>query len=364
MSGEKTEEPTDKKLEDARKKGEAPKSQDVNAAAGMLATTILLVMSTWIAGDHLRRLFDIAMTHAWGLRSDDEMVKLMADMAVEGVLMSLPYIVVAVIVGFLASFAQVGVQISFDPVTPKFDKINPGAGIKKLFSVKSIVEFAKMVVKAIALGAVIYQIILSLLPLVVGTAQQPPHTLAEIGWAAIVKLVAAATIVFVVLGPLDFALQLWLFKRDQKMSKDEVKREHKESEGDPEIKQKRKQIAREMANSAPQKRVPGSSVVVTNPTHFAVALQYIPGVTPLPIVTAKGMDAEAAVIRRLAEQHKVPMVGNPPLARALYKLPLDEPIPEALFESVAAVLRWVAMIDKLSAGLGAVPAPDSHNPRG
>jgi type III secretion protein U len=260
--------------------------------------------------------------------------------------------VATIVMGFVASFAQVGIQISFEPLTPNFDKVNPGSGIKKLFSVKSVVEFIKTLFKAAALGAVIYVIIRGLLPLVVGTALQRPHTLAIIAWTSIGKLMGAATIVFIVMGPLDFALQLWLFKRDQRMTKDEVKREHKESEGDPELKGKRKQLAREMANSAPQKRVGNSSVVVTNPTHYAVAIQYEPGRTPLPLVVAKGVDAEAALIRQLAEAHKVPMVANPPLARALYKVPLDEPVPEALFGAVAAVLRWVSLVDGFSAGLG------------
>jgi type III secretion protein U len=366
MSGEKTEEPTEKKLEDAREKGEAPKSQDVNAAAGMMAGTLLLMMSSWICGDHLRKLFAIANSHAWLVQSDDETLKLMYDMAAEGILMSLPYLAASIVTGFIASFAQVGVQISFEPITPNFDKINPGSGIKKLFSVKSVVEFIKMVFKAVALGSVIYVIIRGLLPLVVGTATQIPMTLAQIGWMSIGKLMAAATIVFIVIGPLDWALQVWLFKRDQKMTKDEVKREHKESEGDPEIKSKRKQLARELANSAPQKRVPGSNVVVTNPTHYAVAIQYLPGRTPLPVVVAKGVDAEAAVIRELAAAHKVPVVANPPLARALYKVTIDEPVPEALFEAVAAVLRWVSLVDGMSASLGrSLPlSSDPERPRG
>jgi type III secretion protein U len=351
MSGEKTEEPTEKKLRDAREKGEAPKSQDVNAAASIACATILLVLSSWIAGEHLRKLFDIVMERAWLARDHDETMALMFEMMREAVMMSLPYLATAVFVGFGASFAQVGVQISFEPLTPNLDKINPGSGIKRLFSVKSIVEFIKMLLKALALGAVLFTIIQGLLPLLIGTSMQRPQAIVEIAWLSIIKLMGAATVVFIILGPVDFALQVWLFRRDQKMTKDEVKREYKEQEGDPEIKNKRKQLAREIANSPMKKNVAGSSVVVTNPTHYAVALLYRPGETPLPIVVAKGHDHEAAQIRALAEQHKVPMISNPPLARALYTVPLDEPIPEALFESVAAVLRWVSMIGTVSAAL-------------
>jgi len=356
MSDEKTEEPTEKKLDDARDKGESPKSQDVNAAAAMLAAAVMLNMSPWIAGGHLRKLYAIVEERLWTAQSDDEVLALAFDMAREGIATVLPYIATSIAIGLIASFAQVGFKISFEPLTPNFDKVNPGSGIKKLFSIRSIIDFAKMVVKAIALGWVLYAIIEGLLPLVIGAAMQQPAAIVDIAWASILKLMTAGTIVFIVLGPADFGLQIWLFKRDQKMSKDDIKREHKESEGDPEIKGKRKQLAHELANSAPEKRVPNANVVVTNPTHYAVALRYQAGATPLPIVVAKGHDAEAALIRSLAARHHVPIVSNPPLARALHKLPLDEPIPEALFEAVAAVLRWTALIDTFSQGLGA-PAP-------
>jgi len=352
VSDEKTEEPTPKKLRDARERGEAPKSQDVNTAVAMVASTILLVVSSWIAGEHLRKLFHIVFERAWTTSDSDEAIALYFEMLREGVMMSLPYIGMSILMGFIASFAQVGVQITFDPITPNFDKLNPGQGIKKLFSIKSVIEFIKMVVKAIALGAVLYVIIKGLLPLLVGAALQSPVAVAEIAWNSFIKLMGAATVVFIILGPVDWAIQVWQFMKDQRMSKDEVKREYKESEGNPEIKQQRKQLARELANSAPQKRVATSNVVVNNPTHYSVALRYVPGETPLPIVVCKGHDAEAALIRSLAQVHKVPMVTDPPLARALFKVELDEPVPEELFEAVAAVYRWVSLVDSLSAGLG------------
>jgi type III secretion protein U len=156
-------------------------------------------------------------------------------------------------------------------------------------------------------------------------------------------------IVFIVIGPGDFAIQKWLFIRDQRMSKDEVKREHKESEGDPMLKGQRRQMAQEIANDTPKTTVPGATVVVANPTHFAVALRYEPGQTPLPIVVAKGVDAQALEIRAIAEAHKVPVVVNPPLARALHKdVPVGRPVPEALFDAVAAVLRWVRTMKQVT----------------
>ncbi|NRF68491.1 type III secretion system export apparatus subunit SctU [Aquincola sp. S2] len=362
MSDEKTEEPTEKKLDDAKKKGQGPKSQDVNAAAGMITSTVLLSACGGFAAPHLLKLFDIVDKYGWQVKTNHDMVALIQDMAVEGLWMIFPFLAASVMVGFIAAFAQTGVVISFESITPNFDKVNPASGIKKVFSLKSVIEFIKMLGKTIAFGAVLYNIIIGLFPLLVGASMQSPADIVQIAMTAILKLFTAACIVFVIMGPVDWAIQKWMFIRDQKMSKDEIKREYKESEGDPQMKGQRKQIAHEMANSAPQQKVPGASVVVTNPTHYAVALYFKPGHTPLPVVVCKGMDEEAAVIRALAEKHHIPMVSNPPLARALYKVAIDDSIPEPLFDAVAAVLRWVAIVGQFSNGLtGAMPSASATN---
>jgi type III secretion protein U len=349
MSGEKTEEPTQKKLDDARKKGQSPKSQDVNAAVGLVGLLIALVVTAESMFDRLSQMLLRALHQGLAAGSNQDMLALMVDMLKNGIMATLPFIAVSVALGVIASFAQVGFNLSFDPISPKFDKLNPAEGLKKLFSVRSLIDFLKMVVKAVALGAVLWVLIQGMVPMLVGATYFDLVGVGLMGWKAMIKLLAAGCLVFVIVGPVDFGLQLWLFKRDQKMSKDEVKREHKESEGDPQLKGQRKQIAQEMATSPPEKRVPGASVVVTNPTHYAVALRYEPGETPLPVIVAKGMDAEAMRIRAIAERSGVPIVGNPPLARALHKLQLDEPIPEELFEAAAAVLRWVGYLKALSA---------------
>jgi len=363
MSGEKTEEPTKKKLDDARKKGQSPKSQDVNAALGLVGLLIVLIVMAESTLDQLSGLIVRALREGVVARSNEELLALTVDIARSGFLATLPFVAVSVALGVIASFAQVGFNLSFEPLNLQFDKLNPAEGIKKLFSVRSIIDFLKMVAKAIALGAVLWVMIRGLVPLLVGAAYFDPVGVGVLGWKALIKLISAGCLVFVIVGPVDFGLQLWLFKRDQKMSKDEIKREHKESEGDPQLKGQRKQLAHEMATSPPEQRVPGSTVVVTNPTHYAVALRYEPGETPLPVIVAKGMDAEALRIRAIAEKSGVPIVGNPPLARALHKLPVDDAIPEELFEAVAAVLRWVAYLHTLTspAPLPAPAAPSSSS---
>lgn len=355
MSGEKTEQPTKKKLDDARKKGQSPKSQDVNAAVSVVGLMVVLMVMAETMFDRLSQTMEQALQQGLLVRSNDALLALMVDTLKSAVGTVLPVVLASVALGALAAFAQVGVNISFDPVSPKFDKLNPAEGLKKLFSVRSFIDFLKMVVKAVALAAVLWVLIKGMVPLLVGATYFDPRGVGVMAWTTMIKLLAAGSVVFIVVGPVDFGLQLWLFKRDQKMSKDDVKREHKESEGDPQLKGQRKQLAHEMASSPPEKRVPGASVVVTNPTHYAVALRYEPGETALPIIVAKGMDAQAMRIRAIAEQSGVPIVGNPPLARALHKLNLDDPVPEELFESVAAVLRWVGYLKTLSTDPNASP---------
>jgi type III secretion protein U len=349
MSDEKTEEPTKKKLDDAKKKGQSPKSQDVNAAVSVFGVMTCLIAAGENMIDGLRRIVAIGFDHMAEVRSDDQMLALALDMTMRSMQVVLPVVATSVMLGLVSSFAQVGFNVSFEPISPNFEKLNPAEGLKKLVSIKSLVELAKMVVKAIALGWVVWVVVKDLLPLLVGAAYLQPMGIGSIAWSAVLKLLGAASVVFVVVGPVDFALQKWMFVRDQRMSKDEVKREHKEMEGDPLLKGHRKQLAQEMVMGDPKRRVPKSSVVVTNPTHYAVALYYESGVTPLPVVVAKGFDAEAQRIREIADAHRVPIVGNPPLARSLFKLKLDDPVPEEMFEAVAAVLRWVAILKTIDA---------------
>lgn len=356
MSGEKTEKPTKKKLQDARKKGQVAKSQDVNAAVGLIGMLICFAVGATDAAGYLMHIVTLALERGMSVGGDDEMQAVALVLVQDGLWAVLPFFAVSIALGLAISFGQVGLNIAFDPITPKFDKLSPASGFKRIFSVRSLLEVVKMLIKAVALGAVMWVTIRDLLPLLVGSVYLQPAALAAVAWSTLLKLLAAAAIVYIVIAPLDFGLQRWLFQRDQKMSKQDIKDEHKNSEGDPRLKGQRKRLAREIAMSDPKKAVPGATVVVTNPTHYAVALRYAPGETPLPIIVAKGVDAQAMVIRGIAEEHGIPIVGNPPLARALYKQPLDAPIPEELFEAVAAVLRWVNYLKTVSAP-PALPAP-------
>jgi len=354
MSDEKTEEPTDKKLEDAKKKGQHSKSQDVGTALSLLAMIVCFSSAASMTGDRIMALVSRMLDSIGKTDADTQLTPMLAATMVDGLVTLLPFIGVSFLAGIIGQVIQVGLNITFEPLTPNFDKINPASGLKKLISMKSLIEFIKTVVKAIAIVAVLWVVIRGLLPLLMGSAYLTAPAIVAVGWAAFMKVLGGVVLVFFVIGPVDYGLQKYLFIKDQKMSKDEVKREHKDAEGDPQLKGKRKQIAQEMANSPPPKQtVPGATVVVTNPTHYAVALLYKAGETALPMVVAKGVDSEALLIRMIAEEHNVPIVSQPSLARALFMLPLQASIPEKLFDAVAAVLRWVEYVKSGSK----LPAP-------
>jgi type III secretion protein U len=353
---EKTEEPTDKKLRDAKQKGQGPKSTDIVAAAVLIISLLGLIGMGGAIHERLSSVIKLGLGEALQAKTNQAMAALATQMLLDALWAALPLVVLSVLAATLALFAQVGVVISFEGLTPKFDKLNPAEGVKKIVSVRALIEFIKSIFKAVALGWVLWISVKGMVPLLVGAAYLPLSSAALVAWHSMLDLLGVACLVFVIIAPIDFGLQRYLFIKDQRMSKDDVKREHKEADGDPQMKGQRKAMAHEINNSPPQQKVPGASVVVTNPTHFAVALRYDPETTPVPVVVAKGADEAAALIRQIAAQHGVPIVGNPPLARALFKLPLEHPIPAALFDAVAVVLRWVAELERVNAEANATHA--------
>jgi type III secretion protein U len=347
---EKTEEPTHKKLEDAKRKGQGPKSQDAVATGILVGGLLVLTGAGPMMLERVSAVVQRGLAQGMQVKTTQQMLALLSAMALDGLAAAFPLVIVSILIATIVLLAQVGVVISFESIQLKFDKLNPAEGVKKMVNVRSLIEFGKSLLKAVALGSVIWVIVRGLVPLVVGSAYLTPLGAAQVAWSALLHLLGAACLVFGIISPLDYGLQRWLFIRDQRMSKDEVKREHKDADGDPHVKGQQRQMRDELANSAPQERVPGATVVVTNPTHYAVALRYDPQLAPIPIVVAKGMDEQAATIRAIAAVHRVPIIANPPLARALHKLPLDQPVSEELFEAVAVVLRWVADLDRLGGG--------------
>lgn len=346
MSDEKTEQPTRRKLKDARKKGTVTKSADLVAAVLVLAVIGACKFGSHLLLDALHQGIDLALDFC---ATDRSMAALHAALERMLALAGIACCVVsfiAMIAATLTIGAQVGVQIAFDPVVPKFDRLSPAAGFKKIFSKRSLIDLLKMTVKAILIGMALWKTVESMIPLITTAMYEPLPLLSSILWDALFKLLFVTAMLFLAVGAGDWKIQHWLMVRSQRMSKDEVKRELKEREGEPKMKHERRKRARELVQGGGggggrAADVARSNVVVVNPTHYAVALRYVPGETPLPIVLAKGVDAGALELRRLAAQFEVPIVANPPVARALYRVDEHASIPPDMFQVVAAILRWV-----------------------
>jgi len=358
---EKTEEPTEHKLKQAREEGQVAKSQDVVVAASTLAVVGTLLAMADVLGQRLRAIVGLALDFGPGDVPLEVLDKRMGAMVLEALMAIGPLVIAGAVGAVIGLAAHVGLKISPKAVSPKFDSLNPAQGIKKVFSVKSLLTFLQMVFKAAIIGVVMWQGILRLLPLISGAVFQSPESIAAIGWQAISTLLLFAVALFVVLAPADFALQRHLFLKGQKMSKDEVKREYKGQEGDPQIKGQRKQLAREFAQEEPRQAVGRADAVIVNPTHYAVAIRYRPDEGGLPVVLAKGVDDAALALRGLATALGVPIFAHPPLARALHEVPVSHAVPHELFEAVAVVLRWVDEIgarrESEPAAAGAADAP-------
>ncbi|WP_323073927.1 type III secretion system export apparatus subunit SctU [Mycetohabitans endofungorum] len=342
MSDEKTEEPTEKRLRDARRDGQVAKSTDLTDAAVMCAVVAVLISAATIFVDTFRALVRTALDFATSDLSATTLLASAFKLGRQSLTVIVPCVAGAALAAFAALFAQVGFQISTKPVTPNPTAVSPASGLKRIFSVRTLVDMGKSLLKAALVACVMWYTIRGLIPLIATSLYQPLPQLSRLFWIILLKLFAVAVVVFVVIAALDFKLQHVLFMRQMRMSKDEIKREYKQQEGDPQLKGERKRIAREWAQEAPPRlRIGLANALIVNPTHYAVAIRYAPDEHPLPVVIAKGRDESAAELRRYAAQARVPIIGNPPVARALHQVELGEPIPEVLFEAVAAILRWV-----------------------
>lgn len=349
MAEEKTEEATPRKLEKAREEGQVARSADVVELSCLSVVLLVLHASGSYFGNNLKGLVGEALGFVQGDHSMTAMLSVVDKLERGALGLMLPIALASVAAAVLALAPQVGFQASMKPVSPKFDKVSPAAGFKRIFSVKALLDLLKMIVKGLVLLIVLWQTITWLLPLIASSLYLPVPALAQIMWTTLLRLLDVAAIVYLVIGAADYAIQKWQFMRQNRMSKDEVKREHKDSEGDPIMKQERRRLAREFATTPPEVSMSRANMLVVNPTHYAVAVRYQPRETPLPIVVASGVDEEAAKLRHIALAMGVPIVANPPVARALYKVPLNQSVPKELLEVVAAILRWVDSVGGVDA---------------
>ncbi|CAM2065492.1 type III secretion system export apparatus subunit SctU [Sulfidibacter corallicola] len=342
---EKTEQPTPKKLRDARKKGQVAKSKEVPSAV-VIITLFIMIAGLW--GWVVDRLQEMILlpTQYYEKPFREGLKAVVTGVGRTMLEVSMPFVLVAAFVGVLGNFFQVGALLAFESVKPDLKKLNPVEGLKKIFSMNNLIELIKSILKIAFLGALLTIIIRdSIDPLVKLPYLGLPGVNFMLG--AMLKQVAIYTAVaFLLVAVVDYFLQNYQHIKKLKMTKDEVKREYKEMEGDPHIKGKRKQLHQELINSETVQKTKKASVLVTNPTHIAIALFYDKEETKLPMVLAKGQDHVAKKMIEVAKEEGIPVMRNVPLARSLWdQTPEDHYIPKDLLEPVAEVLRWVQQLE-------------------
>lgn len=342
-SQQKTEKPTAQRLRRARREGDVAQSRDLTSTLGLVALTALLGFAgrdalAWSAGT-LQGLVGMSGT---ALPRPAEIGALAQRVLLASLLMCAPVVALLVGVGVLASGLQAGGVLAFGRLAPDLDRLNPVSGLKQMFSARTAMEAVKLLVKTAIVAALLVAVARQSLPLVVHARHLPLPGLMQVAGGLLTDLLWALCAGFLFIALFDLAFQRWDYLRRHRMSKDEVRREHKESEGDPILRGRRKQLHQELSMERMLGQVRRASVVIVNPTHVAVALYYTSGETDLPVVVGKGEGYVAEAIREAARQAGVPVFRDVPLARALQAdAPLDQYIPEDLIEPVAAVLRWV-----------------------
>lgn len=349
FAGEKTEKATPKKRQDSRKKGQVLKSQDVTSAFVLLFVFLFLFFIAGFIRDRFFTFFDhsftqyIPITHL----DIDQTMAIYIEMLVEMAIIVLPIMVVAVIAGVSGNLIQFGLLFTSEPLKFDLKKIDPIKGLKRIFSLRAIVELMKSLLKISFIGSVtsliLYVNIDKVLALAFKTPSDTLVTVAEL--VALMGITASFVLLFI--SVLDYFYQKYDYEKNLRMSKQDIKDEHKNVEGDPLIKSRIKQRQREMAMRRMMQEVPQADVVITNPTHYAIALKYKDGEMDAPIVVAKGADFVAQKIKMVAKEHDIVMVENRPLARGLYdEVEIGDRIPEQFFKAVAEILAYVYRIQR------------------
>jgi flagellar biosynthetic protein FlhB len=347
--GEKTEEPTAKKKEDTRKDGKVPKSKELSSGVELIA--LFLILKFWIGhmGENFMETFaEIyekipAYTTYWGgnIIKEDYNI-LMNHVLVQLLIQLLPFFVVGVIIAVGINMLQFRFKISTKPLQPKFSKLNPVSGMKRLFSKDKIIELLKSIAKVVLIMYVVYSTIKGDWVYLMKFYEMPLNQAIELIGNIVINMGLKISLVFMVIAFVDLFYQRRKFNNDIKMTKQEVKDEYKNSEGDPQIKGKIRSKMREASQRRMMQDVPKADVVITNPTHFAVAIRYDASEAPAPVVLAKGADYLAQKIKEIARENHVEIVENKPLARMLYaSVDVGQEVPPELYQAVAEVLALV-----------------------
>ncbi|HTO01946.1 MAG TPA: EscU/YscU/HrcU family type III secretion system export apparatus switch protein [Microthrixaceae bacterium] len=361
---QKTEAPTPKRKKEMRKKGQVAKSATLVSWISLLVATYLIPM----VGSNIGELLSEGIRSISAVAATPEpetLLEISSTLLKQSAMALAPLLLGAALLGLVGNLAQVGFIFTMGPLTPKFERISPLAGVKRLFSVKSLWEVGKQILTMGVILAVAIPGVIGIINSMMGSTWALGPALSEL-MSSIMSLVQLVAAVGCLIGGADFAWQRFSLKRDSRMTKQEIKREARESEGDPHLKAKLRSNQMAMGRNRMLAAVGTADVIITNPTHFAVALSYDP-TKGAPRVVARGADSMAAKIREHAAAANVPMVESPPLARVLFRsCRVDDEIPAPLFQAVATVLAFVRRVERRAASgrMIELSLPDTWTPAG
>lgn len=347
--GEKTEEPTAKKLNDARGEGQVAKSKEIANAFGMLGLFIILRVYLGTIGSRFIEYFNVVygqmpdvIKRYEGQTPMAALQVVIRSMMLQLLLLILPVLLIGFAIAFICDLMQVKWRPTTKPMRPKFSKLSPLNGMKRVFSANSLMELVKSILKLAVIGYVAYSYLKDRLGQIFILYDITLNRAIGLIGEIVVDLGTRIAAVYMVIAFLDYAYQKWKFHEDMKMTKQEVKDEFKNAEGDPQIKGKQKQRMREASMRRMMQQLPEADVVITNPTHYAVAIKYDPDKYDAPYVLAKGEDYLAQKIKEVAKENNVEIVENKPLARMLYaNVDVGGLVPPELYQAVAEVLAFV-----------------------
>lgn len=349
MGGEKTEPATQKKLSDARKKGQVAKSREITNGLELLA--LFLILKLWVGhmGVQFLDMFNSIysripdVTVYWQNTMPEQDVGIVFRQLMLGVLLIIaPILLIGYLIAFVTDVAQVKWKPSLEPMKPKFSKLNPISGFKKIFSVNALVELVKSIAKIGLIGYICYSYLKDKWVILFNLYDVTLMQALQLAADTVTDLGIRIAIFYMLIAFADFAYQKIKFANDMKMTKQEVKEEYKQQEGDPQVKGKIRQKMRETSMRRMMQSLPQADVVITNPTHYAVAIKYDPEVADAPLVIAKGEDYLAARIKEVAKENNIEIVENKPLARMLYaNVDIGQAVPPELYQAVAEVLAFV-----------------------
>ncbi|MBU5673064.1 flagellar biosynthesis protein FlhB [Paenibacillus brevis] len=343
FAGEKTEKATPKKRQDARKKGQIAKSQEIPGAVVLISGFFSLLMFGGYFKEKLVSLYSDIFLNRLTMDVNSENVMMMfGEYGIQILLLLAPIFLAVFVMAVVANYAQVGFLFTGELLKPKFSKLNPLKGLKQIFSMRSLMEFFKSIMKLIIIGYLVYSTLWGEKDQLAGLSRIPVeqafYFTADITMNLGIKIAAA----LLVLAVVDFLYQRYEHEKNLKMSKQDIKDEYKKMEGDPLVKGKIRERQRRMALQRMMQEIPKADVIITNPTHFAIALKYDGSKMDAPQVVAKGQDFVALRIKEIAKEHGVITIENKPLARALFqRTEIGDSIPGDLFQAVAEVLAYV-----------------------